>query len=174
MAKLNSIFIVFSLALSSLGATAVQAQTATPGRASLPATTTSSEHSANLQAALNYAAFWNTGETQYADAALADDFIDRSLPTGRPQGKTGALLASANFRKAVPDLRANLEELIVSGEKVVLRLRFTGHFSGQLGQIQGRGQAIDFAAFDLYRVVNGKIRENWHLEDMHKFFQQIQ
>mgnify|MGYP000697480041 CR=1 FL=1 len=80
---------------------------------------------------------------------LAPDFLDRTLPTGRPQGKPGVLQASNGFRQAVPDLRASVEDLIISGDKVVLRLRFTGHFTGKLGTKQGQGQRIDFVALDM-------------------------
>ena len=32
-----------------------------------------------ILAARRYAAFWNTGEARYAEAALARDFVDRTL-----------------------------------------------------------------------------------------------
>ncbi len=32
--------------------------------------------------------FWNTGDVNYAKAALAPEFLDRDLPPGRPQGLT--------------------------------------------------------------------------------------
>jgi hypothetical protein len=35
------------------------------------------------------------------------------------------------------------------------------------------GQAIDFQAFDLYHVVDGRIAENWHLEDNLTLLQQM-
>lgn len=174
--SLHTLTLGLSLALSGLSANSTLAQNL--ASQSHPSIVTSASDSgkitANLQAALNYAAFWNTGERHYADAALADNFTDRNLPVGRVQGKAGALQASANFRAAVPDLRANIEEILISGEQIILRLRFTGHFSGKLGTTQGRGQTIDFAAVDIYRIANGKISDNWHLEDMHQFFQQIQ
>jgi len=42
-----------------------------------------------ILAARRYAAFWNTGEPRYAEAALAQNFVDRTLPSGRPQGLKG-------------------------------------------------------------------------------------
>src|SRR6266576_1004325 len=51
-----------------------------------------------ILAARRYAAFWNTGEARYAEAVLAQNFFDRTLPSGRPQGLKGVLEASKNFR----------------------------------------------------------------------------
>jgi hypothetical protein len=48
-----------------------------------------------ILAARRYAAFWNTGEARYAEAALAQNFFDRTLPSGRPQG----LWASSRRRR---------------------------------------------------------------------------
>ncbi|WP_224372100.1 ester cyclase [Hyalangium versicolor] len=118
-----------------------------------------------LQAARRYYAFWNTGEEAYAKAALAEDFVDLNLPEGRPQGPTGPLVASRTFRKAVPDLKVSVEEAWVAGDQVVGRLHFTGHFSGQFGELHGDGRVIQFDAVDIYTVKNGRIATNWHLED---------
>ena len=126
-----------------------------------------------VTAARRYAAFWDTGDASYAQAALSPDFIDRTLPAGRPQGPTGPLAASQAFRKAVPDLRAEIDEMVVAGDRVSVHLHFHGHFSGQFGTVQGQGQPIDFQAFDLYRVEGGRIAENWHLEDNLSLMQQL-
>ena len=89
------------------------------------------------------------------------------------QGVEGPLQASSGFRTAVPDLKAEASHIIPNGEYVSVRLHFTGHFSGRFGEVQGRGQAIDFQAFDLYHVVDGRIAENWHLEDNLTLLQQM-
>jgi hypothetical protein len=115
--------------------------------------------------------FWNTGDPALAQQALAPDFIDRTLPPGRA-GVNGPLQASA-FRTAVPDLKAEATHIVPNGDQVSVRLHFTGHFTGQFGEVQGQGQAIDFQAFDLYHVVDGRIAENWHLEDNLTLLQQM-
>ena len=126
-----------------------------------------------ILAARRYAAFWNTGDAAFAEAALANDFLDRTLPAGRPQGVEGPLRASIGFRKAVPDLTAEIDDLVVAGDRVAVHLHFKGHFTGRFGEIAGRGQTIDFQAFDLYRVKDGRIAENWHLEDNQTLFEQL-
>lgn len=134
-----------------------------PGRVFSAAATPELE--AVMLAARRYAAFWNSGDPAWAQQALAPGFIDRTLPAGREQGTAGPLQASRNFRAAVPDLAAEVTDMVAAGDRVVVRLHFTGHFTGQFGQVKGQGQAIDFQAFDLYRVADGRIADNWHLED---------
>ncbi|MFZ6777899.1 ester cyclase [Undibacterium sp. Ji83W] len=124
-------------------------------------------------AARRYYAFWNTGETQFAQAALADNFMDRNLPAGRPQGPQGALFASKNFRAAVPDLKLEVEEMLLVGDRVIGRLHFSGHFSGSFHGQQGDGRKVDFIATDIYRIADGRIAENWHLEDKLTLLQQL-
>ncbi|MES2036700.1 MAG: ester cyclase [Pseudomonadota bacterium] len=124
-------------------------------------------------AARRYYAFWNTGEAQFAQAALADNFMDRNLPAGRPQGPQGALFASKKFRAAVPDLKLEVEEMLLVGDRVVGRLHFSGHFSGSFHGQQGDGRQVDFIATDIYRVAEGRIAENWHLEDNLTLLQQL-
>jgi predicted ester cyclase len=128
-------------------------------------------------AARRYYAFWDTGDVAYANAVLAPDFVDRTLPPGRPQGPEGPVFASKNFRTTVPDLRVEIEEMLIVGDRVIGRLRFTGHFTGTFGSgataRQGDGRAIDFIATDIYRIANGRIAENWHLEDNLTLLQQL-
>ena len=136
-----------------------------------------SQREAMSLAARRYYAFWDTGDVAYAHAALAPDFVDRNLPAGRPQGPEGPVFASKNFRTVVPDLHVEVEEMLIVGDRVIGRLRFTGHFTGTFGNgaaaRQGDGRAIDFIATDIYRIANGRIAENWHLEDNLTFLQQL-
>jgi predicted ester cyclase len=118
-----------------------------------------------LLPARHYYAFWNSGDERQAFEALAPDFVDLNLPAGRLQGPAGPLLASRTFRAAVPDLTASAEEAWVTGDQVITRLRFAGHFTGRFGDRAGDGSPIAFDAIDIYTVRSGRIASNWHLED---------
>ena len=136
-----------------------------------------SQREAMSLTARRYYAFWDTGDVVYANAVLAPDFVDRTLPDGRPQGPAGPVFASKNFRTAVPDLHVEIEEMLIVSDRVIGRLRFTGHFTGTFGNAaaagRGDGRAIDFRAIDIYRIANGHIAENWHLEDNLTLLQQL-
>jgi predicted ester cyclase len=176
-----AILAVLIAAFAGVGAMASFAKAAEatqPAPLSMPqhlaaSSSTETETEANLLATRRYATFWNTGDPALAKLALAPTFIDHTLPHGREQGPGGPLQASRGFRTAVPDLRAEVTDMIAAGDRVSVHLHFSGHFTGQFGKVQGKGQIIDFQAFDLYRVADGRITDNWHLEDNLTLLQQM-
>ena len=118
-----------------------------------------------LNAGRMFYAFWNTGKEKYLNQALSKDFFDNTLPEGRPQGYNGVLFASTNFRKAVTDLRCSVEDLIITKDKIVCRQVYTGHNTGSLNGHIASGNPIRFIAIDILHVCDGKVYEDWHLED---------
>jgi predicted ester cyclase len=117
--------------------------------------------------------FWINGSQALLDKALSPRFVDHTLPSGRPQGPTGPAMASKAFLTAVPDLKTAVVQRLVVGDRVVSHLRFTGHFTGTFQGVQGHGQLVDFIATDILRVQDGRITDNWHLEDNLTFLRQI-
>jgi len=129
--------------------------------ASIPDT----EREATMKAVRAFYNFWNTGDEAQLKEAIAPNFNDHTLPPGRPQGPQGPAFASRRFRAAVPDLKVTVEKMIVAGDYVTVHMSFTGHFTGKFGQTQGKGQPVPFIATDLVKIENGRITDNWHIED---------
>jgi predicted ester cyclase len=117
--------------------------------------------------------FWANGSAALLAAAVGPDFVDHTLPAGRPQGPAGPMAASKAFLTAIPDLRVTVVQRLIVGDRVISHLRFTGHFTGRFGDKAGTGQPVDFIATDILRVRGGRITDNWHLEDNLTFLQQI-
>jgi predicted ester cyclase len=126
-----------------------------------------------IKTARLFYAFWDTGNAEYASAAVDNDFRDNTLPPGRPQGPKGLLYASQVFRSAVPDLRCTIEDLLVSGDKVTARLLFTGTHKGEFMGHPATGKPVRFLAIDILSIRGGKIVEDWHLEDNLTLFEQL-
>ena len=120
---------------------------------------------ATVKAVRAFYDFWNTGDEALLKKAIAENFTDRTLPPGRPQGPEGPAFASRQFRAGVPDLKVTVEKMIVADNYVTVHMSFTGHFTGTFGRTQGKGQPILFIATDLVKVENGRITDNWHIED---------
>ncbi|UOM36676.1 ester cyclase [Acuticoccus sp. I52.16.1] len=131
------------------------------------------ERAAMTAAADAFYGFWTNGSPALLEAAIAPTFTDRTLPPGRPQGPQGPAAASAAFLAAVPDLTVTVVQRLVVGDRVVSHLRFTGHFTGTFAGRQGEGQPVDFIATDILRIEDGRITDNWHLEDNLTFLRQI-
>jgi len=117
--------------------------------------------------------FWANGSATLLARAISEKFVDHTLPAGRPQGPAGPALASKAFLGAVPDLNVMVVQRLVVGDRVVSHLRFTGHFTGAFMGRNGNGQMVDFIATDIVKVQDGRITDNWHLEDNLTFLQQI-
>ena len=123
------------------------------------------QREATLKAVRAFYDFWNTGDEALLKEAVAPNFTDHTLPPGRPQGPEGPAFASRRFRAAVPDLKVTVDKMIVAGDYVTVHMNFTGHFTGRFGQTQGKGQPIPFIATDLVKIENGRVTDNWHIED---------
>jgi predicted ester cyclase len=131
------------------------------------------QREATLKAVRAFYDFWNTGDEALLKQAIAPNFTDHTLPPGRPQGPQGPAFASRRFRAAVPDLQVTVEKMIVAGDYVTVHMHFTGHFTGRFGQTQGKGQPVPFIATDLVKIENGRITDNWHIEDNLTLLQQM-
>jgi predicted ester cyclase len=70
--------------------------------------------------------------------------------------------AVATFLAAIPDLRVEILDLIAEGDRVAARLHESGHHRG--GDLLGRkaaGSFVSWYPFDVYRVADGEIVEEW-------------
>ena len=123
------------------------------------------QQATTVAAARSFYEFWNNGDAGLLDRALAPGFVDHTLPPGRPQGPTGPAYASRQFRMAVPDLQVEVQKMVIAGDYVTVHMVFTGHFTGVFGKVHGKGQAIRFIATDLLKITDGRVTDNWHIED---------
>ncbi|CAM8243339.1 hypothetical protein N037_16690 [Enterobacter sp. EGD-HP1] len=168
----STVAMVFLTALSGTAYSA-QAEWVKPKQLIVDNSLPQAKLKANEAVAREYASFWNTGNETLARNALAVNFIDKTPPGERKQGPEGAILASRAFRTAVPDLRCDVEQMIISGDRVVSHLHFHGTFTGTFGKLKGKGQKIDFIATDIYEIADGKIVANWHIEDNLTLMKQV-
>jgi len=95
-----------------------------------------------------------------------------SLGTVRgAQALTGLLRV---FLGALPDLKAEEQDVIASGDLVVLRLVVAATQQGDLLGIPATRRKVRWDAIDVYRINDdGKISEEWAADDMAAFASQL-
>lgn len=75
--------------------------------------------------------------------------------------------------RAFPDIQITVDDEIAAGEKVVVRWTVTGTHQGEFGDIPPTGEAVTRAGVAIYRLVDGKIAENWLFADDLDFMRQL-
>ena len=102
------------------------------------------------------------GNLDAADELYAPDYVghDPSNPEDI-RGLEAAKQAASDYRKAFPDLRVTVEDVIAEGDKVAARLRFRGTHRGELDGIAPTGRRVDCTGIVISRMEGGKIAEDW-------------
>lgn len=116
----------------------------------------------------------NAGDIDGIGAFLADDFVEHEVMPGFPPTKEGTQQAFRMLRAAFPDLRMDVEDVIVSGDKGVARVRLTGAQQGELWGISPTGKRVDVQTIDIARFDDaGLVSEHWGVTDVMSMMQQL-
>lgn len=104
-----------------------------------------SEHENKVLVRKYYEALNSTDDaTSVINEYMAKDFISHEAWKNRE----GLIKVINEWKAAFPDFRYNVEDVIAEEEKIAVRIRFSG-----ISQ--------DVSAIIIFRIVNGKIVEQW-------------
>ena len=108
----------------------------------------------------------DAGREDFVDEFYAVDYEDHtpSRTRGRVPGREGVRQAFALFRKAFPDIRHRLDDVIAEGDRVVVRLEAWGTHTGELFGIPPTGRTISQTGIVIYRIEDNLIRERWAMQ----------
>jgi steroid delta-isomerase-like uncharacterized protein len=69
------------------------------------------------------------------------------------------------YLSALHDTRIEVEELVAEGDKVMSRVALRGTHGGDLGGMPPTGKTFTVSAFTVFRIVDGRIAEEWEILD---------
>jgi len=100
----------------------------------------------------------NRGAIDEFGNLLADDFkeIDQR---GKTKNKVESIAETKDLKRAMPDLRYDIQEIIAEGDKVAVVDTFSGTMKGEIMGMQPTGKKMSVPEVDVYRVKNGKLIE---------------
>lgn len=79
----------------------------------------------------------------------------------------------AVFAAAFQDTRLEVEDLIAEGDKVVSRVTMFGTHKGEFEGLPPTGREATVSAITVFRLVDGKIAEEWEILDELGMMQQL-
>ena len=108
----------------------------------------------------------NAGDIEGLGELLAEDFVEHVEPPGWvgpvDRTKDGVKQWFHIYRMAYPDLFVEVQDVVVSGDKVVARVRATGTNDGVLKGRPATGEQIDVQFIDIVRFGDdGLAHEHW-------------
>ncbi|TDR27831.1 ester cyclase [Hydromonas duriensis] len=81
------------------------------------------------------------------------------------RGQDESIKVFSGFAKMIPDMKWAMKDLVVSGDKVVVRGELTGTPAGEFFGVPYSGKRFTIMTMDMHTIKNGKLQKTYHLED---------
>jgi predicted ester cyclase len=109
---------------------------------------------------------FNRGDLAVAEELTARDLVEhQDFGPGHATGADGVKAVIQSLRRAFSDFHLEIEDLVVDGELVWLRMTGTGTHDGPFMGHQPTGKRMRTPVFDVLRIVDGRMVEHWGVPD---------
>ena len=117
---------------------------------------------------------WNKGNLEIIDEFYSADIVRHFLPDGSEiQGLDKLRDSIRDHRKAFPDWTEKIELIVAEGDFVAIHFSSTGTNKGSFLGNPATGKQIHTNDMSIYRIVDGKIVEQWLLPNLLSLSQQL-
>lgn len=123
---------------------------------------------ANKSLIRKYFEAMNAGDLETLAALMAEDCVNHAaIP--QAQGREGGLTIARKLRRAFPDLRMTIEDVVAEADRVMCRLVVTGTHDGPLEFVKlplpATGKSFRVSHIHVFRIANDQIVERWAERD---------
>ena len=132
---------------------------AVPPPASLSQAPVSQQEQNKAVARRVFEEIFNRGKFQVADEIYAPDFVNHGLHRDASLAEDQA---AVHFEKqACPDLKITFGPMVAEGDLVSVLWVFHGTNTARVGWLPATGAKIEVKGITIWRIADGKIREEW-------------
>ncbi|MEM7170549.1 MAG: ester cyclase [Pseudomonadota bacterium] len=100
-----------------------------------------------------------------AEAIISENWESIGNYSDKAKSRDEFVKQMIGFGQLIPDMTWNIEEMIISDNRVIVRGRATGTPQGPLFGIDGKGKSWEIMSIDIHTVEDGKIVTSYHVED---------
>ncbi|HEY3530514.1 MAG TPA: ester cyclase [Nocardioides sp.] len=118
----------------------------------------------NKESVLRLYELLNQGDVDAVGDLAVDDYEEHDPVPGQGTGKEGAIDRFSLITGALAP-HFTIEDLVAEGDRVVVRWTNSGTHVGEFAGIPATGRAFTIAGIDVYRLVDGRLCEHWHVID---------
>jgi steroid delta-isomerase-like uncharacterized protein len=109
---------------------------------------------------------WNAGDINFAEL-IAEDIVNHQPEAEPERGRSEFAAAIRGVMAAVPDSQWRISDVLADGDRVAVRVTWTGTYGAPRFRGLQVAAAGTFSAehIHIYRVVDGKLAEHWVVRD---------
>lgn len=115
---------------------------------------------------------WSKGDLTVIDSSYSPDFVGH-FPAETVHGPSGIRSSVESHRRSFPDWTETVEDTIADGDRVVTRFRSRGTNLGEFFGKPATGRRVEITEVCIFRVVDGKIVEQWVYPDLASMQRQL-
>lgn len=116
---------------------------------------------------------WNRGIITSFDETVADSVLFHYAGSSQTLARDEMSQFVIRWREAFPDLRMDLEELIIEDDLAATRLTLSGTHEGVWAGAEPTGKQVSMALMMFFRFEEGKMVELWESDDQLGFQRQL-
>ena len=108
---------------------------------------------------------FDKGNFDAVDDLIHPDFVNHEALPSNPQGPEGLKETVSWLRGLWGPMRAEIEDEISEGDKVVARVTMHGHHMGEFLSKAPTGKEFAVEHIHIWRLEDGKVIEHWSVRD---------
>lgn len=116
---------------------------------------------------------WDDANPDAAVEFLDERYVRHVSPTRPPLRRGEQIDLLKGFRTAFPDIRIELQDVIVGDDRLAFRSIMRGTHRGTFLGIDPTGRRVEVSLLDLWRITGGKVIEQWGGPDTYDLKRQL-
>ena len=117
---------------------------------------------------------WNKGRIELLDSILSTNYINHTPSVkDADKGIAGLKPIILAIRKGIPDVHYDIQDLIVTENRVVARVIMKGTHSDTLFDLPPTEKHIEVNQINIEEIKDGKISEHWRVTDDLELMRQV-
>ncbi|MFJ6742559.1 flavin reductase [Streptomyces sp. NPDC091279] len=104
---------------------------------------------------------WDLGDVGALDELLSPAYVRRRGPGARVQDRDQFKESIRAVREAFPDLRTEIEDVVVDGDRYAIRWRSTGRHTGTFLGVPPTDRSVEVSGATFARFEDGAVAEEW-------------
>ena len=117
--------------------------------------------------------YWREVWCEGSREAVLRHYAEGALSDGEPLDRDAFAAMVGRWFGIFPGFTATVDEVIVSGDRVVSRVTYRGVHQAAWAGLPPTGKAFQGLGIDVFTVRDGRIAEHWHATDHYEMVVQL-